>query len=154
MKTRHGLSLVETMISLIITALLLTSVAAAFNASTAAIEMNDQFYRAEQAARVSLNQIMDQVRQCQSGVVDTTTLDLTTDSGADRTYALSGTDLTLTTTLPGALTPSTFKLARNVKTLTFGTDGKSISMEITIAVGTNTVTLCGSAFPRRMMTYQ
>ena len=153
MKFHRGLSLVETMISLIITALLLTSAAAAFHASTAAIEMNDQFYRAEQAARVSLNQIMDQVRQCQSGVVDTSSLDLTTDSGVDRIYALSGTDLTLTTTLPGALTPSTFKLANNVKTLTFGTDGKSISMEITIAVGSNTVTLCGSAFPRRMMTY-
>jgi type II secretory pathway pseudopilin PulG len=154
MKIRRGLSLAETMISLIITALLLTSVAAAFHASTAAIQMNDEFYRAEQAARVSLNQIMDQVRQCQSGVVDTNSLDLTTDSGADRTYALSGTNLTLTTTLPGTLTPSTFKLANNVKTLTFGTDGKSISMEITIAVGSNTVTLCGSAFPRRMMTYQ
>jgi len=52
------------------------------------------------------------------------------------------------------VTTSTFKVASNVKTLNFSTDGKSISMLITIAVGTNSVTLCGSAFPRRMMVYQ
>jgi type II secretory pathway pseudopilin PulG len=151
---RAGLSLVEALIALAITAMLLTSVAAAFHASTAAIEMNDEFYRAQQAARVSLNQIMDQVRKCQSGVVDTSNLELTTDAGLDRVYSVSGTDLMMTFTPPGALSPTSVRLASNIKTLTFSTDGKSISMLVTVTVGSNTVTLCGSAFPRRLMTYQ
>jgi Tfp pilus assembly protein PilW len=149
----RGLSLVEALISLAITAMLLTSVAAAFHASTSAIEMNDQFYRAQQAARVSVNQILTQVRRCQSGVVDASSLDLTTDLGQDRTYALSGTDLTMTFTPPGALSPITVKMASNISTLKFTTDGKSISMQVTVTVGTNQVTLCGSAFPRRLITY-
>jgi prepilin-type N-terminal cleavage/methylation domain-containing protein len=150
---RRGLSLVECLISLAITALLLSSVAAAFHASTQAIEMNDQFYRAQQAARVSVNQILTQVRKCQSGVVDTSSLALTTDTGQDRTYALTGTDLTMTFTPPGALSPATVKLASNIQTLQFTTDGKSIAMLVTVSVGTNQVTLCGSAFPRRLITY-
>jgi Tfp pilus assembly protein PilW len=153
LRRTRGLSLVEALISLAITAMLLTSVAAAFHASTAAIEMNDQFYRASQAARVSLNQIMTQVRKCQSGVVAPSSLTLTTETGQDRTFALSGTDLTMTLILPGDTTASTFKLASNVKTLQFSTDGKSISMLVTVLVGDNQVTLCGSAFPRRLVTY-
>jgi prepilin-type N-terminal cleavage/methylation domain-containing protein len=150
---RRGLSLVEMMISLAISAMLLTAIGAAYHASCSAIEMNDQFYRATQAARVSLNQILDQVRRCQSGAVDVTSLDVTTDLGEQRTYELNGTDLTMTFTPPGATAPSTYKLASNLKTLQFSTDGKSISMLVTVAVGTNQVTLCGSAFPRRLVTY-
>jgi type II secretory pathway pseudopilin PulG len=154
MKRRRALSLIEMMISLVITVLLLVGVGVAFQASSAAIDMNDQFYRAQQAARVSMNQIMSQVRQCQSGVVDTSSLELTTDAGQDVTYSLSGTDLMFTFTPTGAVTPSSYRLASNIKTLTFATDGKSISMTVTVAIGTNQVTLCGSAFPRRMVTYQ
>ncbi len=57
-KSRKGLSLAEVMISLAISAMLLTAVAAAFTASSEAIEQNDQFFRASQAARVSMNQIL------------------------------------------------------------------------------------------------
>jgi len=154
LRKRRGLSLVEAIISLAICAMLLTGVAAAYQASTAAIQMNDEFYRASQAARVSLNQILDQVRRCQSGVVDTTSLDLTTETGDQRTYALSGTDLNMTLIAPGDTTPSTHRLARNIKTLRFDTDGKSISMLVTVAIGTNQVTLCGSAYPRRLVVYK
>ena len=151
---RRGLSLIEAMISLSITAMLLVAIAAAFHASISAVEMNDQFYRAQQSSRVSLNQILNQVRKCQSGVVDATSLDLTIDSGEQRTFTLDGTDLKMTLTVPGDTTPSSFRLASNIKTLKFDTDGKSISMRITVAVGTNEVTLCGSAFPRRLMVYK
>ncbi|HEX2973414.1 MAG TPA: prepilin-type N-terminal cleavage/methylation domain-containing protein, partial [Tepidisphaeraceae bacterium] len=50
LRPRRGLSLVEVMISLVICSLLLTAVATAFRASTMAIEDNDQFFRASQAA--------------------------------------------------------------------------------------------------------
>ena len=154
MKVRRGLSLIEAIIALAITAMLLTGVAMAFHASTSAIEMNDQFYRASQAARVSMNLILDQVRKCQSGVVDTSSLQLTTESGEDRTFALDGSDLKMTLTPPGADAPSSHRLASNIQSITFATDGKSISMVITVAVGSNQVTLCGSAFPRRLMEYK
>lgn len=153
-RNRRGLSLIEALISLAITALLLTSVAAAYNASSQVIDMNDQFFRASQAARLSLNQILDQIRKCQSVVVDTSSLNITTSTGDTRTYDLSGTDLDLTFTAPGDLAPSTHRLASNVSSLQFTTDRKSISMIVTVTVGTNTVTLCGSAFPRRLVTYQ
>jgi hypothetical protein len=80
-------------------------------------------------------------------------LALTTDLGQDRSYALSGTDLTMTFTPTGALSPITVKMASNVKTLQFTTDGKSISMLVMVEIGTNQITLCGSAFPRRLITY-
>src|SRR5687768_5310881 len=58
-----GLSLVEVMISLGIAAMLLTASAAAFHASSAVVQNNDEFSRATQAARVSLHQILTQVRR-------------------------------------------------------------------------------------------
>jgi prepilin-type N-terminal cleavage/methylation domain-containing protein len=60
---RRGLSLVEVMISLAITSMLLTAIAAAFHSSTQVITENDQFFRATQAARVALNQILSEVRR-------------------------------------------------------------------------------------------
>ena len=44
---RHGLSLIEMIISLAISAMLLTAVAAAFVSSSGTIENNDQFFRFE-----------------------------------------------------------------------------------------------------------
>src|SRR4051812_7948867 len=96
----RGLSLVECLISLAITALLLTGVAAAFRASAAAIKINDQFFRASQAARISLNQIMTEVRRCQNGVVGASSLQITTQTGESRNYSLDGTDLIVTLTPP------------------------------------------------------
>ena len=109
---------------------------------------------ASETGRPLVQHVVDQVRKCQSGVVTTTSLELTTDTGGNRTYALDGTNLMMTLTPTGATSPASYRLASNVKTLKFSTDGKSISMLVTVSVGTNQVTLCGSAFPRRLMTYQ
>ena len=51
-RSRLGLSLAEVMISLAISSSLLVAVAAAFSSSSKAIENNDQFTRAAQAAQV------------------------------------------------------------------------------------------------------
>src|SRR5687768_67366 len=77
--SRSGLSIVEVMISLTIAAMLLTAVAAAFTASSDVIDHNDQFFRACQAARVSMNQMLTQIRR------------------ADVVGPVSNTDVTLTT---------------------------------------------------------
>ena len=54
------------MISLAISASLLTAIAAAFSASSQAIETNDQVFRAPQAARVTINQIITEVAELQT----------------------------------------------------------------------------------------
>jgi type II secretory pathway pseudopilin PulG len=150
---RRGLSLVEALISLSITAALLTAVGAAYQSAARAIEVNDQFFRASQAARVSVNQVMAEVRKCQAGLVDPTELEITTASGETRTYNYDSTNKRLTMTIDGVL-PVTHTMASNVGSLQFDTDGQTISMTITVQVGNNSVTLNGSAIPRRTVTYQ
>lgn len=150
----RGMSLVEVLIGLAITASLLTAVAAAFQASAAGISHNDQFTRASQAARVSVNQIMAQVRKCQSGVVGDTSLEITDEAGNIRTYDFDPNTNKLTVTYDDGVLPVTRTMASNVQQVQFATDGKTISMTVNVTIGTNTVTLNGSAFPRRLMTYE
>ena len=52
------------MISLVLTSMLLTAVAAAFSGASQAIEMNDNHFRCTQAARVSMDQILAEIRNC------------------------------------------------------------------------------------------
>src|SRR5205823_1131522 len=137
-----------------ITAMLLTGVAAAFNASAAAINNNDQFFRATQAARVSLNRILTQVRR---GSIDdhstSTNLHLITDSGQDLSYTYDSTLGQLKLVTNSDLTDPDYVLARNVAscqfTLQSGTDyaGHScvarVSVLVTITIGNNSVLLSG-----------
>lgn len=59
---RRALSLPESLISLAITTTLLVAVAAAFTASSNAIDNNDEFFRCSQAARVTMNQMLGEIR--------------------------------------------------------------------------------------------
>ena len=111
------------------------------------------FFRAAQACRVSVNQIMAEVRKCQGGVVSGTSLEVTTASGQTRTYTYDTDAKTLTITIGGAV-PVTHTMARNVSALQFDSDGQTISMTTTVEVGSNQVTLNGSAIPRRSIVYQ
>lgn len=149
----RGLGLIELLFSLVISALLLSAVAIAFAASSDAIEMNDQFFRATQAARVSVTQIMAEVRKSTGGVVDTDSLELTPPLGEKRLYSFDSTNKRLTLTFPDQLTPPTYTLARNVDSVSFFTDGQTISMNVTVKIGRNQVTLNGSSMPRRTVSY-
>src|SRR3954469_10482361 len=60
---RRGLSIAEVLISLAISTFLLVAVAAAYNASADAVEMNDKFFRATQAGRVTMNQLLTEIRR-------------------------------------------------------------------------------------------
>jgi prepilin-type N-terminal cleavage/methylation domain-containing protein len=151
---RRGLSLAEVMISLAISASLLTAVAMAFNASAKAVEINDQMVRATQAARVSVGQIMTEARRCQSGAITSNTLELTLASGETRSYSFDSANKQLVATLYALPVVETHTMARNVSDVQFLTDGKTISMMITVTIGNNSVVLNGSAMPRRAVTYQ
>jgi type II secretory pathway pseudopilin PulG len=146
------MSLVEVLISLSITATLLTAVALAYKAATDTVRLNDEFFRASQAARVSVNQVMAEVRKCQSGVVDKPYLELITPTGQSRTYVYDADKHTLAMTVGGP-TPTTVKMASNVQSCEFETDGQTISMTVIVKVGNNEISLNGSAIPRRIVTY-
>lgn len=152
-RSRRGLSLIEVLISLAIMAVLLTAVASSFMASASVIDMNDQFFRATQAGRVSVNQIMSTLRQCKTVSVGINSLDVTT-ATETRAYNFDSTAKTLNMTMPDGIGGSlTQPLAHNVKSVTFSTDGTTVSMLLKIEVGNNTITLSGSAMPRRSITY-
>jgi hypothetical protein len=163
------LSLVEVMIAGSISALLLIAVAAAFRASAEAIEENDRFFSAAQAARVSLTRILTQVRR---GVVDqastSTSLHLITggtapQGGSDVTYNYDSANKQIILVTNNDLTDGDYALAQNVSNLTFsydtGRDSQGLSCvsrvvaAITVQVGNNVVRLSGAAAPRRNLTY-
>ena len=155
-RVRRGMSVAELLISLAITALLLTAAAVAYTTSARAVEINDQFFRASQSARVALNQILTEIRRCQAAAVDeaAVVLELTTNAGESRTYAYVPDNRTLTMTIANGGVNTVYTLARNVETMSFLTDDATITMLIRIAVGNNSITLNGSALPRRSVTYQ
>ena len=162
---RRGLGLVECMISLAIAAMLLTAVAAAFKTSAEAISLNDQFFRATQAGRVSLNRILTQVRR---GSVDThstsSNLHLITDTGQDLSYTYDSANKQLKLVTNSDTTDPDYVLARNVSQLSFGiqtgTDYAGhvcvsrVSLLITVTIGNNSVVLSGTGAPRRNLSYQ
>jgi hypothetical protein len=152
------------LISLAITATLLTAVAAAFRASGDAIDINDAFFKATQSARVSLARMLTQVRRG-TPATDTTasSLHLLTDGGLDVNYNYDSTGKMLTYITNGNPNARTYTLARNVSQCTFsktnGTDSTGapcvakVTITLAVTVGDNKVLLSGSAAPRRSLTY-
>lgn len=161
--SRHALSLIEVMISLAISAMLLTAVAAAFSASTSAVEHNDQFFRACQAARVSLNLILTEVRRSNAvDVPSSSQINLITADGEDLSYIYDQNSHTLK--LVKNATAQEFVLSRNVNALSFTSDISTgaggvtfvsrVSASLTVEVQDNRVSLTGSTAPRRAQTYK
>jgi prepilin-type N-terminal cleavage/methylation domain-containing protein len=173
---RRGLSLIEVMISLTICAMLLTAVAAAFTASSEVIENNDEFFRASQTARVALNQILSDIRQCDavsfvnSKEVITLTMaadGVTVKHDNDYVYTYDSKSKTGTLRLIDKSSANSsypmYVLASRVTSLNFAvdtfTDQNGIihtsRVTVTIAVdqGGNRIYLSGSAALRRVQSY-
>ena len=165
-----GLSLVEVMISLGIAAMLLTASAAAFHASSAVVQNNDEFARATQAARVSLHQILTQVRRgsvhLASGdhwltVTMTPAAGETTGKNVTYRYVPASGQLVLVTN--DDLTDRDYVLASNVSDMLFdvepGTDYTgapcvaNVTVMVRVRVGDNDVLLSGAAAPRKNLKY-
>lgn len=161
---RAGLGLVEAMVALAITAALLTAVAAAFSASTAAINENDEFFTSMQTGRVALNRILTQVRR---GAVDDNStsinLHLLTDAGTDVTYKFDSANKQVTMTKKTAGVDTVYTLAKNVTAASFdcqsGTDyaGRTcvvrVAVQLTVKVNNNTTLLSGTGAPRRNLAF-
>lgn len=166
---RRGLSMVEVLISLTISAMLLTAVTAAFSASASAVQTNDEFFRASQAARVSLNQILTEIRRCQTVAVSTNRIDMITHDNRDVSFIYDDTGangpakrvlLSLNDNVPASL----YSLASNVTSASFNADtatdesGRSYAVRVSVTLvverGKNTIRLAGSAAPRKVQTYR
>lgn len=161
---RRGLGLIEAMISLAIVAMLLTAVAAAFRASTDAIQTNDEFFQASQSGRVVLARLLTQVRR---GSVDegstSTNLRIITDAGQDLAYVYDANTKQITLVTNDDPNDIDHVLARNVTACEFlvemGTDYnnaqcvKRVTIQLNITVGSNSVFLTDSAALRRNLVY-
>jgi prepilin-type N-terminal cleavage/methylation domain-containing protein len=174
---RRGLSLPEVLISLSISALLLTAVATAFSASASAIDINDRFFRASQAARVSVAQLTSQIRRCDSCQVGGTY------DGVSNTVFANNIGIIYEDLLDGTLKNVTYKhdptknelqlvvngttvaLAHNVTAVMFISDMApdpvtlakvpvNVTIDITVAVGNEQIHVRGSAVPRHVIIFR
>jgi hypothetical protein len=147
------------MISLSITAGLLTAVAAAFRASGDAITQNDQFFAATQSARVALARMLTQVRRGTPAIDSTSnSLHLLTDTGLDVTYKYDPAtqELNLVTSTSTILVHNASQCTFSIQTGTDSTGVTCVSKAtilIAVTVGDNNVVLSGSASPRRSLTF-
>jgi hypothetical protein len=165
--------MVELLMGLAISASLLTAVAAAFTASTTAIESNDEVFRATQAARVSMLHLLAEIR---NGTIDenstSTSMRLIT-SGTesvlpqDRTYRFESGKLNLITN--SIDDDEDFVLARNVVTANpslnshfaydIGQDANHtdvvvrVAVTLVVRVNNNEIRLTGTASPRQYLSY-
>jgi type II secretory pathway pseudopilin PulG len=179
---RKGLSLPEAMISLAITALLLVSVATAFSSASQAIEMNDTFFRCTQAARVTVDQLLGEVRNCDSLDMNTAnTIRIirpapgsgpysrqTNETERDFVYDSANKRITLQIFYSGGTSSPVYELASNVASCSFGPPDMGLDynnavipihvpVSVTVKAGTGNTTssivLNGSASPRRATKY-
>ena len=152
------------MIALAITAALLTAVAAAFSASAAAINENDEFFMATQGGRVALSRILTQVRRGTVATTSTATdLTLITDAGKTHRYTIDLTNKIIKlTTIEGGV-ESTHTLARTISAGSFtyenGSDYdgnpciKRVAMTLTVEKNNNRILFSGTGTCRAVLKY-
>ena len=173
-KAPRGFSIAEVMLSLAITSMLLVGVAAAYSASSAAVDGNDRFFRTTQAARVTMTQLLTEIRRADS--IDTAdlapydTLFITRDADLrlpeeqfrEFKYNAVAKTITLQITFKrvadGVVYKSdTYTLCRNVDEAKFGPAEKVSTVEVrvpvTVVVKSNghTIRLSDTSGPRRAM---
>lgn len=163
------MGLPELLISLSITSMLLLSVATAFIASAASVQTNCDFFTATQAARITMTQVLNEVRCCNSVQLNSGQLTIVrpaqslTPNEVSRTFAYNAAQGTVTLQISysdGTTSPA-YTMASNVTSATFGAimgqDSNNASVivqvpvSITVQVESSQVTLDGSEAPRRSL---
>jgi prepilin-type N-terminal cleavage/methylation domain-containing protein len=172
---RRAFTMVELLVALSITALLLLAMGSAFTSASNIVQASDTFFRSEQQARVALDLITTEVRRCYNVVLPTPPVATTTvssieinpasaDFGGNTdnvTFAYNNSSATTnpnTITMQDTATGITTVLASNVISASFDVTGGtntqnvavvgSITLTMTIQIGTSQVTLSDSAAPR------
>jgi type II secretory pathway pseudopilin PulG len=155
-----GFSIVELLLALAITALLLTAVAVAFNASITNYRENEDIFKAINNARQALFRLTTQLRT--AAAVDPNApaneCTLITSGGKDITYRYNNTDNKLYLITNDDLTDSDYVLCDNVTAMGFTRDTatedsvtyvKSVQISITVQSGHIQQTVSSAAVIRR-----
>ena len=166
-RCRRGLGIVEAVISLAVSSALLVAVGAAFNSSSRAVQVNEEFFRATQASRVTMNQVLTELRRAASvqASADTRQLDVIridaerTPDEIYRRYAFDPANrrATLQVFYGGGTGGPVYTMASNVESATFGpgetapnsTVVVSVPVRVQVRIKENNIVLHGSAGPRR-----
>jgi type II secretory pathway pseudopilin PulG len=156
---RAALSLVEVLFSISILSILLTATGAAFVAATKAVQINDHIAVSMQSARVSLNQMLTQIRRCQALQVAPDHIDLITFDNHKYTYQFDAVGKQLLLVNNDTATPVTNVLSRNVVAATFAADmapepetqalvAVHVAINLTVGLKDTAITVNGSGAPR------
>jgi Tfp pilus assembly protein PilW len=160
---RRGLSIVELMLSLAVSGMLLTAVAAGAWAAVGATQGNDQFVRASHVSRVCMDQMTTQLRRCDScQVAASDRVEIITDTGHDWTYQYFPSTLQLKLIQNDVSGKPSYVLANNVTAATFTADTVvdpvtsltkvvRVSIVMSTQVGKTVVTVNDTVAPRRAL---
>ena len=178
MRTRHpasrrrrnrGLSIAEVMVSMTITSMLLVGVSAAYSASANAVDGNDRFFRATQAARVTMTQLLTEVRRADSvltaptndSIIITREQSLRVPEEQSREFKYDAANKRITVQIFYKKADGTtyasplYSMCRNVPEAKFGPPDKLSGVEVRVPVtvvvasGGNEVRLSDTSGPRR-----
>lgn len=157
---RAGFTVVECLISLAIAAILLTAVAAAFNASVINYGENEQMYQTINSARQALTRMTSQLRTgyAVDPIAASNQCNFFTATGENISYVFNSADgkLYLVTNSDGRQ----YVLCNNVTAATFtktptdtGMDCKSVEISLTVRTGDFQRTLAAAAAIRRNLPF-
>jgi len=162
--TKTAFTLVELLIALAITAILLTAIAVAFNASVINYTENEKIYKAINGARQAMFRITSQLRTADTVSPDTLDNECTfyTADGENLTYRYDASEKVLYLITNADTTDPDYKLCENVEAMTFTpktfeveeggvtlTKVRSVQMAITVSAGGLTKKLAAAAVIRK-----
>jgi len=153
----HGFTIVEMLIALAITAILLTAIAVAFNASIINFNENQNIFKAINQARQALSRITTQVRTGMvdpNNISDQTRCKVLCADGSIVTYRYESGEQTLYLNTSGA----DHLLCDNVTAMTFKKDNgtptgdvKSVQVSMTVVSGDVRQTVSAAAVVRKVL---
>jgi prepilin-type N-terminal cleavage/methylation domain-containing protein len=167
---RRGFSFLEMVIAVAISTVLLLAVTGAFVSSSKAVQANDQFFRATQAARVTMTQMVGEIRRGDAVQVSKDGLQMdviraASARSADETYRRFTYDpaekrMTLQIFYASALPSKVYTLASSVESASFGPpemgyDSRNnfvvtrVPLKVTVRINNEQIILHGAAGPRR-----
>lgn len=163
MHRRRGVSLIELMIALAITAVLLTAVAAAFDAGFDSYKENQQLADAVQSGRILIHRITSQARNSTYLRVNDTgyliQIEVVGDDWQYNYLYLPDSDAVYLARMNlDTLTWETMGTVQNVTTWSiptsqWKTNPDRLTLSLTVSQGGNTATLTGSATPRQTIAF-
>lgn len=162
-RRRRGVSLIELMIALAITAVLLTAVAAAFDAGFDSYKENQQLADAVQSGRILIHRITSQARNSTYLRVNSTghliQVEVVGDDWQYNYLYLPDSDAVYLARMNlDTLTWETMGTVQNVTTWSiptsqWKTNPDRLTLSLTVSQGGNTASLTGSATPRQTIAF-